>query len=112
MTAKLDHSLGQLDSLLTELNKFSQIINTPNGTIQKFAADPQLYDNLNRSAAAMTVLLRNLEPTMADIRIFADRVARHPEILGVSGAMKGSSGVKDPAGNPVQQAAGSARVTQ
>ncbi|OAI51824.1 hypothetical protein AYO47_06755, partial [Planctomyces sp. SCGC AG-212-M04] len=86
MTSKLDHSLGQLDSLLTELNTFSQIINTPNGTIQKFASDPQLYDNLNRSAAALTLLMRNLEPTMADIRIFADRVARHPEILGVSGA--------------------------
>ena len=112
MTQKLDHSLGQLDSLLTELNTFSQLINSPNGTLQKFATDPQLYDNLNRSAAVVTLMMRNLEPTMADLRIFADRIARHPEVLGVSGAIKGSSGVKEAATNAVQQAAGSARVTQ
>ncbi|HVJ68083.1 MAG TPA: MCE family protein, partial [Caulifigura sp.] len=103
---------GQLDSLLTELNTFSQMINSPNGTIQKFASDPQLYDNLNRSAAALTLLMRHIEPTLADFRIFADRIARHPEVLGVSGAIKGSTGVKEAANNAVQQAAGSVRVTQ
>ena len=112
MTAKLDHGLGQLDSLLTELNTFSQMINSPNGTIQKLASDPQLYDNLNRSAAALTLLMRHIEPTLADFRIFADRIARHPEVLGVSGAIKGSTGVKEAANNAVQQAAGSVRVTQ
>ncbi len=111
MTSKLDHSLGQLDSLLTELNHFSKLINSPNGSAAKFAADPQLYDNLNRSAAALTILLRHLEPTMADIRIFADKVARHPEVLGVSGAIKGSTGVKEAAAGAVQQA-GAVRVTQ
>jgi phospholipid/cholesterol/gamma-HCH transport system substrate-binding protein len=106
MTAKLDHGLGQLDSLLTELNKFSQIINTPNGSIQKFAADPQLYENLNRSATSLAVVLRNLEPILSDVRIFSDKVARHPELLGISGAMKGSSGIKNPEENSVQQTGG------
>lgn len=104
MTAKLDHSLGQLDSLLTELNKFAQIVNNENGTIQRFASDPQLYDNMNRSAAAMAVVLRNLEPVLADVRIFSDKIARHPELLGVSGALKGSSGVKEATSGAVQQA--------
>jgi phospholipid/cholesterol/gamma-HCH transport system substrate-binding protein len=104
MTAKLDHSLGQLDSLLTELNTFSQIVNSKNGTLQKFASDPALYENMNRSAASMAVVLRNLEPILADVRVFSDKVARHPELLGVSGALKGSSGIKDAASNSVQQA--------
>jgi phospholipid/cholesterol/gamma-HCH transport system substrate-binding protein len=109
MTAKLDHSLGQLDSLLTELNTFSQIVNSKNGTIQKFASDPALYENMNRSAASMAVVLRNLEPILADVRVFSDKVARHPELLGVSGALKGSSGIKDAKSNDVQQA-GAIRV--
>jgi phospholipid/cholesterol/gamma-HCH transport system substrate-binding protein len=104
MTAKLDHSLGQLDSLLTELNTFAQIVNSQDGTLQKFAADPQLYENMNRSAASMAVVLRNLEPILADVRIFSDKIARHPELLGVSGALKGSSGIKEAAGGAVQQA--------
>ncbi len=92
---KLSGSLIQLESLLTELNHFSQALNTKEGTLQKFASDPALYRNLERSSAALTVLLENAEPILNDLRLFTDKVARHPELLGISGAMRGSSGVKD-----------------
>ena len=42
-----------------------------------------------------TVLLKNLEPVIRDLRIFSDKVARHPELLGVGGVLKGSAGVKE-----------------
>jgi phospholipid/cholesterol/gamma-HCH transport system substrate-binding protein len=29
-----------------------------------------------------------------DLKIFSDKVARHPEIIGVGGALRGSSGLK------------------
>jgi len=92
---KLSGSLVQLESLLTELNQFSRTLNTRDGSLQKFASDPQLYQHLNRSAATLTALLENLGPALQDLKVFSDRVARHPEILGVSGAMRGSSGIKD-----------------
>lgn len=91
----LSGSLIQLESLLTELNQFSKLLNSEQGSLQKFASDPELYRNLNRSALSLSVLLQNLEPTLRDVRIFSDKIARHPEILGVSGAMKGSSGLKE-----------------
>jgi phospholipid/cholesterol/gamma-HCH transport system substrate-binding protein len=94
---KLAGSLVQLESLLTELNHFSQAINARDGSLQKLSSDPQLYQNLNRSAAALSVLLDNLQPITRDLQIFTDKVARHPEILGVSGAMRGSSGLKEAA---------------
>jgi phospholipid/cholesterol/gamma-HCH transport system substrate-binding protein len=97
MVAKLDGSLGQLESLLTELNMFSKNLNHEDGTLQQLASNPELYQNLNRSSSALATLLTNLTPVLADVRIFSDRIARHPEILGVSGAMKPSSGVKDAA---------------
>lgn len=97
MVVKLDGSLGQLEQLITELNTFSKMLNEEDGTLKRFAADPELYENLNRSAGSMTVLLTNLEPILRDVRIFSDRVARHPELLGISGALQGSSGVKDAA---------------
>ncbi|MCA9055918.1 MAG: MCE family protein [Planctomycetaceae bacterium] len=95
LVARLDGGLLQLESLLTELNTFATMINDEDGTLQRFATDPQLYENLNKSTAAMAVLTQNLEPTLRDIRIFADKVARHPEVLGVSGAITGSSGLKE-----------------
>ncbi len=93
---KLSGSLIQLEALLTELNQFSQVLNDDNGSMQQFVKDPELYRNLNRSSLALNVLLENLAPIMKDARIFSDRIARHPEILGISGAMKGSSGIKEP----------------
>lgn len=95
MVVKLDGSLGQLESLLTELNSFARLVNSEDGTLQRFAADPALYENLNHSAQALTILVQNLEPILRDVRIFSDKVARHPELLGVGGALKGSSGLKD-----------------
>lgn len=98
MARKLSGSLIQLESLLTEMNHFSQLLNREDGSLQQLATDPTLYQNLNRSTASLNALLTNLQPVISDAKIFADRIARHPELLGVSGVMKGSSGIKEPEG--------------
>lgn len=95
MVAKLDSSLGHLDSLLKELNLFARTVNQPDGTLQRFASDPSLYDNMDRSAQALAILLKNLEPVMRDVREFSDKIARNPELMGVGGAMRPSSGLRD-----------------
>lgn len=94
---KLAGSLIQLEGLLTEMNDFAKVLNDEDGSLQKFAADPDLYQNLNTSAASLSVLLQNLNPILNDMRVFSDRIARHPEILGIRGAVKGSNGLKDSA---------------
>ncbi len=96
LATHLENTLANLDTLSTELAQFAKTINNSDGTIRKFAADPHLYENLNRSAESAAILLRNLEPVIRDLRVFSDKVARHPEIIGVSGALRGSSGLKDP----------------
>jgi phospholipid/cholesterol/gamma-HCH transport system substrate-binding protein len=95
LVSRLDGGLIELEALLTELHAFAAMMNDEDGSLQKFASDPDLYDNLNRSASSLVVLLDNLEPTLRDVRIFSDKVARHPELLGVRGAISGSSGIKE-----------------
>lgn len=95
LSAKLETSLDQLSRTLGELEKFSTQLNRGDGSIQRLAQDPQLYRNLQLSSASLAALLSNLEPIMQDMRVFSDKVARHPELLGVSGYMKGSSGLKE-----------------
>jgi phospholipid/cholesterol/gamma-HCH transport system substrate-binding protein len=109
IVVKLDGSLGQLESLLTELNTFAHVVNSEDGSINRFAKDPELYENLNASAEALNLLVQSLQPILKDVRVFSDKVARHPEILGISGAVKGSSGLKDPeegAGRSILQTGG------
>lgn len=100
MIVKLDRSLSRLDSIMAEMNSFTKALNQGDGSLKKFMSDPELYRNMTRSASSLTVLLNNLEPIARDVRIFSDKIARHPEILGVSGAMKGSSGLKNPQEQP------------
>lgn len=95
IVTKLDNSLTSLESLSSELNGFVQLATREGGTIQKLVAEPELYHNMNQSAESMTVLLKNLTPILNDIRIFSDKIARHPELIGVGGALKGSSGIKE-----------------
>lgn len=95
MVAKLESSLGSLDTLLREVSVFAQAVNQPDGTLNKLASDPSLYDNLDRSAQSLALLLKNLDPIMRDAREFTDKIARNPELVGVGGALRGSSGLRD-----------------
>lgn len=94
--ANADTSLKQVNQVLKEMQAVSKGLAEGDGTFQRLAKDPTLYRNLNSSAAQLSVLMKNMEFVLRDVRIFSDKIARHPELLGVSGAIKGSSGVKDP----------------
>lgn len=95
IVTKLDNSVGNLEQLLAELNHFSRNLNTEDGSLTQLAKDPHLYRNLNKSAASLALLLKKLEPTIEDMRIFSDKVARHPELIGVGGAIRPSAGTKN-----------------
>ena len=115
IVTKLDDTMTNLESLTGELNQFAHLVNDGDGTIKRLAADPELYENMNRSAASLAILLTKLQPVVADLRIFSDKVARHPELIGVSGAIKGSSGIKDPpppVATPLRQSRGTGRASR
>ena len=95
IAVRLDNSIASLETLLRELALFSKSINGENGSLALLAKDPQLYRNLTESAASLSLIMRNLEPTMKDLRIFADKIARHPEKLGIDGTLHPDSGIKE-----------------
>ena len=49
----------------------------------------------NYTISLCHILLENLKPVVADLQVFSDKVARHPELLGVRGVVRGSDGSKD-----------------
>jgi phospholipid/cholesterol/gamma-HCH transport system substrate-binding protein len=95
IVVRLDNSLSNLEAMTGELRDVAQIASKSDGSLKRFLSDPQLYDDLERSASSLAILLRNLEPIVQDMRVFTDKVARHPEVLGVGGALRPSSGLKD-----------------
>jgi phospholipid/cholesterol/gamma-HCH transport system substrate-binding protein len=93
IATRLDNSMASLETLLGELALISKSINSENGAL-RLLNDPQVYRNLEQTAASMALIMRNIEPMVRDLRVFADKIARHPEKLGVGGALKGESGLK------------------
>ena len=111
IVAKLDASLSNMETITSNLAGFSKLVATKDGSLKKLISDPALYRNLNMSAESLALLLQNLEPTIRDLRVFSDKIARHPELIGISGALKGSSGVKDGEQSTPQNAARPSRAT-
>jgi phospholipid/cholesterol/gamma-HCH transport system substrate-binding protein len=71
------------------------------GSLQKFFTDPSLYNNLNNAACMVTQVMPRLDRILRDVEVFADKIARHPESLGIGGAVRPSAGLKEgPSSNP------------
>jgi phospholipid/cholesterol/gamma-HCH transport system substrate-binding protein len=86
--------LNNFQRLSADLAEFANRINDRRSTLGKLAADTELYDNLNELVLQVDHLSRQLQPVVRDLRVFSDKIARNPEILGVRGAIQRSSGTK------------------
>ncbi len=94
MVDSVDRTILRLDELLTEMSDFGKKLNSGEGSLGRIMSDPDLYQNLNRAAQNIAQLTCELRPVVADARVFADKIARHPELLGVRGALQRSTGTK------------------
>ena len=94
IVARLDRGTQNLDLLMTRMAAFSENLNNPNGSLGRLMNDPELYDNLSRTTKNIDDLSRQLKPIVNDVRVFTDKIARHPELVGVRGAISPSSGLK------------------
>ncbi len=100
----LESGLGNANLLLEQLVDFSAALNDNEGTLGRLMNDPELYDRLNNSLANIEDVTRRARPIVDDLRVFSDKIARDPRMLGVKGAldrralgtgMKYSSGGKE-----------------
>jgi phospholipid/cholesterol/gamma-HCH transport system substrate-binding protein len=91
---KIDGSATKFDALLSDLTQFSKNLNNPQGTLGRLLNDPELHDSLVATIVNVEKLTYDLKPILNDVRVFTDKIARHPEKLGVRGAIQPSTGIK------------------
>ncbi len=91
----LDATMGNVKDATGNLLLFSQKLNDPQGSLGALLHDKDLYQNVNHVAKNIDDLTRELKPLLNDARVFTDKIARHPELLGVRGAIKKDVGLKD-----------------
>jgi phospholipid/cholesterol/gamma-HCH transport system substrate-binding protein len=83
-----------LDGMVTQMTRFAQSLNNSQGTVGQLVNNPELYDNLNCAVRQINELTKELRPIINDARVFTDKIARHPESLGVRGALERNPGIK------------------
>jgi len=91
---RLGQSSQKLDKLADQMLILTESVNSGKGTLGQLVVDRELYDNLNRTVRTVESLSRELRPILQDARVFTDSIARHPEKLGVRGALQPSNGTK------------------
>jgi phospholipid/cholesterol/gamma-HCH transport system substrate-binding protein len=80
--------------VLVQAATFTQALNESQGTLGKLVRDPQVYNDLSQAANNVNRLTQDLRPIIDDVRVFTDKIARHPEQLGVRGALDRGPGLK------------------
>lgn len=98
IAAKLDSSVTQLDQFMQQLVTFTEKFSNNNqqGSLARMMNDPELYNQLLGAAKNVNELTTRMRPVVEDVRVFTDEIARDPGRLGLSGALKKSSGTKYP----------------
>jgi ABC-type transporter Mla subunit MlaD len=91
----LDASLAQIGRVAGGLGELVGPLGRGDGTVQRLFADPSLYNNLNDAALILTRVLPRFDRVVRDLEVFADKIARHPELIGVGGAVRPNAGLKE-----------------
>jgi phospholipid/cholesterol/gamma-HCH transport system substrate-binding protein len=91
----LSAASAQLSRTLEAVQDTLKVVNRSDGTLSKVLTDPSLYNNLNDATVGLARLLARAEKIARDLEVFADKIARRPETLGVGGVVKPSTGLKE-----------------
>jgi len=90
----IDDSSARVGQMVVDVGTFARSLSQGDGTIRRLVMDPGLYNSLNEAAANASRSVNRLDRILYDMSIFSDKLARHPELIGVSGAIAPSSGIK------------------
>ncbi len=91
----LDESLDKFNKAMDDVSALIKVFDQ-DGTVQRLLKDPSLYNRLDEAACMLARSMPRLDRILKDFETFADKLARHPELLGVRGAVRPSDGLKDP----------------
>jgi phospholipid/cholesterol/gamma-HCH transport system substrate-binding protein len=96
----LDESTDKLNKMAADIAELLKAFNQGDGTLRRFLNDPSLYNHLDDAACQITRILPRVDRILKDAEVFADKIARHPDLIGVGGLVRPSAGLKESPFNP------------
>jgi phospholipid/cholesterol/gamma-HCH transport system substrate-binding protein len=91
----MDESSIKLNRLLSDIDELLRTMFQGEGSLRRLATDPALYNNLTDAACMLVRIMPRVDRMLHDMEVFADKIARHPESLGLGGVVRPSAGLKE-----------------
>ncbi|MFM7151322.1 MAG: MlaD family protein [Gemmataceae bacterium] len=101
ITRNVDESLCKINETLSDVRGLMRTIDRSDGLLKKLITDPSLYNNIDAAAVMVVKMVPRLDHILKDFEIFADKLARHPESIGLGGVVRPGSGLKNPPSPPL-----------
>ena len=103
LAKNLDAILEKSVFTISDIRELVKVIGMADGTFKRFLTDPGIYNNLDNAIGTVARLTPKIERILKDVEIFTDKIARHPESIGLGGVVRPGSGLKDnpPISNPL-----------
>jgi phospholipid/cholesterol/gamma-HCH transport system substrate-binding protein len=86
--------LVRLNRTLLDTNSLIRAVGQSDGTFYRVLTDPTLYNRLDELLCSVQKSMPRINQILQDFGVFADKVARHPELIGVRGAIRPDPGIK------------------
>jgi phospholipid/cholesterol/gamma-HCH transport system substrate-binding protein len=100
LARNLDEGLARFNRTVADLDQLLLAIGQADGTFNKLLTDASLYNHLDDLASQAAKAAPQFNLILKDLEVFADKLARHPESIGLGGVVRPGSGLKDPPTQP------------
>lgn len=90
----LDEGIASLNATLNDVEFLLKQFRAKDGTVQRLLSDATLYQRVDDASIYLIRNLAGLEKILADLKVFSDKIARHPGELGVQGVFSRDTGLK------------------
>ena len=95
----------RLDGVFNDISTLMNALQNPDGSLGQLINNPELYNNIQQTIANVEEISETLKPIVGDFRVFSDKIARDPGVLGVRGVISPASPLKGlPVGRTVDYA--------
>lgn len=95
VTKNIESASRNLDAAFSEIRELARAIGRAEGTVQMLLTDSKLYHALTDTISSINKVLPRVDRILQDFETFADKLARHPELIGIGGAVRPSGGLKE-----------------
>ncbi len=91
----LDETVVGVNDFVSEVKGLFKGLMEGEGALKKFLNDPTVYYRIDQILVGVVQQIPTISRILNNAEIFMDKLARHPEALGLGGVVRPGSGIKD-----------------